>query len=106
MLLFGGIPGADFGGSGGRARGYGYGGAGGDWQDIFENIRNGDGAFSGFDFSQIFNGAAGGRAASNRPAKGGDLTMTIEVFYREYEDKGQYFWAREMLKKSIHTPSA
>lgn len=83
MLLFGGIPGADFGGSGGRARGYGYGGAGGDWQDIFENIRNGDGAFSGFDFSQIFNGAAGGRAASNRPAKGGDLTMTIEVSAEE-----------------------
>ena len=79
MLLFGGIPGADFGGSGGRARGYGYSNVGGDWQDIFENIRNGDGAFSGFDFSQIFNGAGGGRQASNRPAKGGDLTMTIEV---------------------------
>lgn len=27
------------------------------------------------------------------------LTMMIEVFYREYEDKGQYFWAREMLEK-------
>ena len=79
MLLCGGIPGADFGGSGGRARGYGYSNMGGDWQDIFENIRNGDGAFSGFDFSQIFNGAGGGRQASNRPAKGGDLTMTIEV---------------------------
>ena len=79
MLLFGGIPGADFGGSGGRARGYGYSNVGGDWQDIFENIRNGDGAFSGFDSSQIFNGAGGGRQASNRPAKGGDLTMTIEV---------------------------
>ena len=79
MLLFGGIPGADFGGSGGRARGYGYSNMGGDWQDIFENIRNGDGAFSGFDFSQIFNGAGGGRQASNRPAKGGDLTMTLEV---------------------------
>jgi len=79
MLLFGGIPGADFGGSGGRARGYGYSNMGGDWQDIFENIRNGDGAFSGFDFSQIFNGAGGGRQASNSPAKGGDLTMTIEV---------------------------
>ena len=79
MLLFGGIPGADFGGSGGRARGYGYSNVGGDWRDMFENIRNGDGAFSGFDFSQIFNGAGGGRQASNRPAKGGDLTMTIEV---------------------------
>ena len=31
------------------------------------------------------------------------LTMCIEVFYREYEDKGQYFWAREMLEKSINS---
>ena len=30
------------------------------------------------------------------------LTMMIEVFYREYEDKGQYVWAREMLEKSIN----
>lgn len=30
------------------------------------------------------------------------LTMSIEVFYREYEDKGQYFWAKEMLEKSIN----
>ena len=29
------------------------------------------------------------------------LTMMIEVFYREFEDKGQYFWAREMLEKSM-----
>ncbi|MDD5935348.1 MAG: phosphotransferase [Clostridiales bacterium] len=27
------------------------------------------------------------------------LTMMIEVFYREYEDQGQYAWAREMLEK-------
>ena len=67
MLLFGGIPGADFGGSGGRNRGYSYTtNMGGDWQDIFENIRSGDGAFSGFDFSSLFGGAAGGRAASSR----------------------------------------
>lgn len=79
MLLFGGIPGADFGGSGGRGRGYGYStNVGGDWQDIFDNIRSGDGAFSGFDFSQIFTGG-GARPAGNRPAKGGDLTMTIDV---------------------------
>ena len=25
------------------------------------------------------------------------LTMMIEVFYREYEDQGQYLWAKEML---------
>ncbi|MBR4966384.1 MAG: aminoglycoside phosphotransferase family protein, partial [Lachnospiraceae bacterium] len=29
------------------------------------------------------------------------LTMMIEVFYREFEEKGQYFWAREMLEKSM-----
>ena len=78
LLMFGGIPGADFGGSGGRNRGsYTYSGSGGDWSDIFENIRNGDEAFGGFDFSTIFGGQSGG--ASNRPSKGGDLTMTIEV---------------------------
>ena len=25
------------------------------------------------------------------------LTMMVEVFYREYEDKSQYRWARDML---------
>ena len=80
LLMFGGIPGADFGGSGGRNRGgYTYTGNGGDWSDIFENIRNGDGAFGGFDFSSIFGGQPGGGARANQPAKGGDLTMTIEV---------------------------
>lgn len=80
LLMFGGIPGADFGGSGGRNRGgYTYTGSG-DWSDIFENIRNGDGAFGGFDFSTIFGGQPGGGGArSNRPTKGGDLTMTVEV---------------------------
>ena len=29
------------------------------------------------------------------------LTMMIEVFYREFDDKGQYFWARERLEKSM-----
>ena len=83
LLLFGGIPGADFGGSG-RGRGYSYTtNVGGDWQDIFDSIRNGDGAFSGFDFSQIFNGAGGGRATGNRPSKGGDLTLTINVSAEE-----------------------
>ena len=38
MLMFGGIPGADFGGSGGRGR-YTYTtNVGGDWSDIFNNI--------------------------------------------------------------------
>ena len=78
LLMFGGIPGADFGGSGGRNRG-GYTYTGGDWSDIFENIRSGDGAFGGFDFSSIFGGQGGAGARSNRPTKGGDLTMTVEV---------------------------
>ncbi|MCR5753735.1 MAG: aminoglycoside phosphotransferase family protein [Acetatifactor sp.] len=29
------------------------------------------------------------------------LTMMIEVFYREYEDQGQYLWAKEMLLKVL-----
>lgn len=29
------------------------------------------------------------------------LTMMIEVFYREFEDQGQYFWAKEMLQKCM-----
>ena len=29
------------------------------------------------------------------------LTMMIEVFYREFDDKAQYYWAREMLEKSM-----
>lgn len=83
ILMFGGIPGADFGGNGGRGRGYTYTtGAGGDWSDVFESMRNGDGAFGGFDFSSIFGGAAG-RGAANRPTKGSDLTMTIEVTAEE-----------------------
>ncbi|MDI9589910.1 MAG: DnaJ C-terminal domain-containing protein [Acidobacteriota bacterium] len=80
LLMFGGIPGADFGGSGGRNRGgYTYTSNGADWSDIFENIRGGDGAFGGFDFSTIFGGQPGGGARSSRPTKGGDLTMTVEV---------------------------
>ncbi len=78
LLMFGGIPGADFGGSGGRNRGgYTYTGNAGDWSDIFENIRGG--GFDGFDFSTIFGGQPGGGARASRPAKGGDLTMTVEV---------------------------
>ena len=29
------------------------------------------------------------------------LTMMIEVYYREFEDEGQYHWAREMLGKCM-----
>jgi curved DNA-binding protein len=52
---------------------------GADWADIFDNIRGGDGAFGGFDFSSIFGGQPGGARATNRPVKGGDLTMSIEI---------------------------
>ena len=84
LLMFGGIPGADFGGSGGRNRGaYTYTtNMGGDWSDIFDNIRSGDGAFNGFDFSTIFGGSAGQQRAA-RPSKGADLTMTIDVSAEE-----------------------
>ncbi|MDO4405140.1 MAG: DnaJ C-terminal domain-containing protein [Atopobiaceae bacterium] len=78
LLMFGGIPGSDFGGSGGRNRGgYTYTGNAADWSDIFENIRGGEGGFGGFDFSTIFGGQPGGR--SNQPTKGSDLTLNIDV---------------------------
>ncbi len=81
LLMFGGIPGADFGGSGGRNRGYTYTNYGDvDFSDIFNNVRNGDGAFGGFDFSSIFGGGAG---RAPRPQKGGDLSITIDVSAEE-----------------------
>ena len=82
MLMFGGIPGADFGGSGGRNRTYTYTG-GMNWDDILGSMRNGDGAFSGFDFSSIFGGAGGQGRPVNRPAKGSDLTLEISVSAEE-----------------------
>ena len=81
LLMFGGIPGNDFGGSG-RRGGYTYTSTGGDWSDIFNNMRNGDGAFGGFDFSQFFGGAAGAQQRA-RAAKGSDLTLAIEVSFDE-----------------------
>ena len=29
------------------------------------------------------------------------LTMMIEVYYREFDDEAQYYWAKEMLEKSL-----
>ena len=83
LLMFGGIPGSGFGGAGGRG-GYTYTtNVGGDWSDFFNNMRGGDsGGFGGFDFSSIFGGAAGARAA-NRPTKGSDLTMSVDVSAEE-----------------------
>lgn len=77
MLMFGGIPGSDFGGSGGRNRGgYTYTTNAGDvdWSQIFNNM--GGSGFGGFDFSSIF---GGGGQRQSRPQKGGDLNTTIEV---------------------------
>ena len=59
VLMFGGIPGADFGGDGGRGRAYTYSSA------------------DGFDFSSIFGGG------QPRSQKGGDLTMSIDVTFDE-----------------------
>jgi len=89
MLLFGGIPGSDFGGSGGRNRGgYTYTtNVNGNWQDIFDSMRGGGdgGGFGGFDFSSIFGGmggAAGARSAT-RSVKGRDLKLEVAVSAKE-----------------------
>ena len=83
LLMFGSMPGGGFGGAGGRG-GYTYTtNVGGDWSDFFNNVRGGDaGGFGGFDFSSIFGGAGGARAAS-RPTKGSDLTMSVDVSAEE-----------------------
>ena len=83
MLMFGG-PGAGFGGSGGPGR-YTT-NVDVDWSQLFNNVRGGDGAFGGFDFSTIFGGAGGGNpGGGNRRAAGvgGDLSMTIDVSFDE-----------------------
>ena len=84
LLMFGGIPGADFGGSGGRDRGYTTYSTNvdGDWSDIFSGMKGGDGSFGGFDFSSIFGGGMGG-ARAQRQQKGSDLTMSIDVSAEE-----------------------
>ena len=80
LLMFGGIPGADFGGNGRTGQGYTYTSNKADWSDIFNNVRNGDGAFAGFDFADFFGGAA---RQTNRAQRGGDLTLTIDVSFDE-----------------------
>jgi curved DNA-binding protein len=83
LLMFGGIPGAEYGGSGGRDRGYTTYttnvGGNADFSDIFDSMRSGDGAFGGFDFSSIFGGQPRAQARTQRPTKGGDLSMSIDV---------------------------
>ena len=73
-LMFGGIPGA------GRPGGGYTTNVSGNWQDIFGGMGGADG-FGGFDFSSIFGGGAG--RAANRPTKGSDLTMSIDVTAEE-----------------------
>ena len=80
MLYFGGIPGADFGGSGGRGR-YTT-NVDVDWSSIFNNVRGGtDGSFGGFDFSSIFGGGAGGQGTRQR--RGDDLNVSIEIPFED-----------------------
>ena len=68
MLAFGGMP-------GGGAGGYSYAtNMGGDWSDIFSNMRGGAG---GFDFSTIFGGMGGQQP--RRSMRGSDLTLTISL---------------------------
>lgn len=79
ILMYGGIPGADFGGDGGRGRAYTYTNMDGvDFSDIFGGAAQG--GFGGFDFADIF---GGGRARAHAPQKGSDLTMTMDVSFEE-----------------------
>lgn len=71
LLMFGGMPGG----------GYPGGATTVDFSDMFNNIRNGDGAFGGFDFSSIFGGM--GAQQARRPQRGGDLTLSIDLSFDE-----------------------
>lgn len=76
LLMFGGgIPGG--------ARGYNVNVGGPDWQQMFTNMRNGDGAFGGFDFSQFFGGTMPGGARTQRSSRGQDLTLAVDVTAEE-----------------------
>ena len=79
LLMFGGgIPG----GAGGP-RGYNVNVGNVDWSQMFNNMRNGDGAFGAFDFSQFFGGAAAGGARQQRSGRGQDLTLSVDVTAEE-----------------------
>ncbi len=79
LLMFGGgIPGGAGGGSG-----YYTNVGGPDWSQMFNNMRNGDGAFGAFDFSQFFGGAAAGGARQQRSTRGQDLTLSVDVTAEE-----------------------
>lgn len=76
MLLFGGPGFAGQGGGGRYTTNVDV-----DWSQLFNNVRGGDGAFGGFDFSSIFGGVNPG--GSRSPGVGGDLSMTIDVSFEE-----------------------
>ena len=78
MLMFGGIPGAEYGGNGGRGYTTYTTNVGDNLNDFFSNISNGEG-FGGFDFSSIFGGGPAGASRARRPVRGGDLMLTISV---------------------------
>ncbi len=67
-LLYGGIPSGDFGGSGGRNRGYASAGFSGNFSDMF-----GD-----FDIGSFFGGSA-----RNMPQKGQDVALNVDVTAKE-----------------------
>ncbi len=74
MLMFGGgAPGSGFGGGRGYSTNVDV-----DWSQIFNNVRSGDGAFGGFDFSSIFGGGAG-----QRSSRGEDLNVSIEIPFED-----------------------
>ena len=76
LLMFGGgIPG----GAGGRTYTYTTNVGGPDWQQMFNNMRSGDGAFGAFDFSQFFGGGMPGGARPQRSTRGQDLTLSVDV---------------------------
>lgn len=61
-------------------RGWGGGGGFGSWADILESIRNGEGAFGGMDFDF---GGFGGFGGANRPQRGQDLTVNLQITFDE-----------------------
>lgn len=74
MLMFGGgAPGSGFGGGRGYSTNVDV-----DWSQIFNNVRSGEGAFGGFDFSSIFGGGAG-----QRSSRGEDLNVSIEIPFED-----------------------
>lgn len=77
FLMFGGIPGADMGGTGGRGRSYTYSTQNGSWQDFFSNF-GGDGSIPGFDFASMFGNNARNK---QRTTKGSDLTLPLNISF-------------------------